>query len=403
MNIKWKSGCDSEAIALISLIKEHPDNASPRWYPNLVDTQIALSAFLDFSSVEGKRTTLRLQIVEVALCKALKEPCVTPKEFLSYVNEAYREIYEKRDTQFHVIATLNVSEPSCLPFEALEYMNCKIEVLGRFLPLNYGERASKYTIYKEYDEPCFLKVVVYAKNSSEALRIAMKFLDYIRGLVNLFNNNSRAIIFTEPVLVNKIQFGYLITCHESSGLQVGAERYINPSSKFASPASIKDPERLKISFDLVHSGIVSLLDHSRLADVIVLFARALDEISAQSAFILAWTALENLVAPNKSNAAELIVGRISSIFDTHLQEKAILEGLRMARNELVHSASAENDYLNCVYAISYYFKTYLVFLARNIDRNYSEIIRLLDCPTDVEELKDVIKLYERALKFRKGS
>jgi hypothetical protein len=401
MSIKWKKDCEASAAALIETLQEVPENTSSRWLPALLDIQIALSEFLNFNSVERHRNTLRLQIVESALSKALQSGGTTSKNFLTLVNDAYREIYETNDTEFHVIASLNIKECRDLPFEKFEHANCIIEVIGNELDEKYSARYPRYTTYKEYSEPCFLKVVVYAKNPSEALRVGINVLDYIRGLINIYNNG-RELMYTEPVLINKVQLGYLITCHNPDGTHAGRENYINPSSKFARSATIKNPAVLRTNFHNVDQGIRSLQGHQDLSNVIVFFTRALDEISPQSAFILAWSSLEFLVAPNESNAAERIVARLSFLFTSHSQERAILQGIRMARNEIVHSTTGLNDYLNATYTISDYFIRFLGFIAMNEDRDYTNIKKLLDAPTDIQELQELVSRYERALKFRQG-
>jgi hypothetical protein len=400
--MKWKKDCVKHAQTLLDMLSLMNTEDSIRWSPTFQDIQIAISAFLDFGSVEKKSMTLRTEIVEKALSDAIKEKNFTPSRFLQLIDGSYNEIYNKKNATFHVIGSINISDATTLPFTEFKFKNCVINVLGSDLDAKYKNRFSKYDSCKEFPTPCYLCVLVEAKNSSIALRSGLDALDYVRTLINIFNNSSRAIIFSEPVLVNRIQLGYTVTCHNPEGAQCSRERFVNPSAKFATSQNLKNPVVLKENFHKVHNGIAEIKNHDDLTNVVISFGRALDEISPQSSFVLAWGALELLVAPQENNQADKIVSRVSFIFSSFKEESAILQGLRLVRNEMVHRIAGDNDYLNSTYAISYYFTKFLIFLALNENKDFDSVKYLLDCPTGITELEQLIQNYKKALSFRGG-
>lgn len=244
------------------------------------------------------------------------------------------------------------------------------------------------------------------------MEIGMYSLDYARGVWNFLINKRtvfRLSSYSSQTAINKIVPGPIHTVHTLDGkLAMEAAWYpwyrIDKVQLFSEQALLSKIEGAaqKIRRRLIHSAYGRDIEHA-----FVRYTRALDTPEHAVAFARLWTTIEYLADTSDQDSLIRRITFFASEEERRLIE-LVLRHLRDVRNGLVHvDASRERSAVReGIEAYLYHLKMFaewlLVFHVKNSQRceTRAAAAKLLDTPTNREELKGRIRLYRKILKQR---
>ncbi|MDD9178036.1 MULTISPECIES: hypothetical protein [Aliivibrio] len=365
--------------------------------------KVALETMIDFPSICNDLD--KELILTKAFWEAAKSTPIEQNNFIDLINKNIKEALEKRDETYFLLTSLSVEE---IGIRSLELNNCVIRFYKSSFPRKFKGRKELIESKKKCKESesiGYTKVVVELKAKSEymAAKKALRALDLLRSMFNLFSNSKSEFLGNEWQPINKIRSGEFHTIHNEIGEIFPDVFWFDPSYSSAMPyycdqisITVKN-----VKFIINHLNKLNKQYKSIIIDGLLRYVRAFDEKDQNVAVMRAWSALESIAAPNESNC-DSVTRRCAFLFHEHEYHKQILEHLREYRNRNVHSGEESNKAKDHGFQIQFYFKELVLFHMRNVGyfNDIFEANKFLDLSTDEVTLTYNKKIVERALKFR---
>ncbi|MDP1978967.1 hypothetical protein [Undibacterium sp.] len=330
---------------------------------------------------------------------------LTPDAFLKALNCALDEKLKGRETEYIALTSMSL-DPEGLP-KKIKILNCDIEFLTNGYPKKFSSRDQ---LIKEHrisveDTPknyCKILVKIKAKSDSVAFHKAMRAIDLLRAILCLMANPTMQLAFKsqnqDPI--NVIRLGCRHTVHLSDGTSSRNGLWYEPNFM---PTRLHKFENAKIVVSNFR-WILRLINKSNfqesLITALLLFVRALDHSSPDTAFLRLWSALETLTSPGVADYDKLI-HRSAFLFKEHAYHRQVLEHLRVYRNANVHAGEeSQNARIHC-FQLQLYFTEIAWFCIRNSTKfsTLDEAGQFLDLSPDPVELQRCLAKIKRAIKF----
>jgi hypothetical protein len=309
----------------------------------------------------------------------------------------------RRKSDFFFLSSLSIcnSRKRNIVFD-----NVEINVYKESFPEIYVEareiQIKNHGFIKEDEKNGYTKVVVHVSDRDvyNASTKAAFYLDLYRGILCLLLNPRFEMFGREWKPINKIRLGKYHTIHDSKGNNPTISIWFEPNYM---RCSLVEVERIK-SVDKIVKRIYSTLEKSNyknvLMDGIVRYVRALDETDQQTSLIKLWSSLENLSCIDKEQY-DVLIKRVSFLFEDKEYHKQILEHLREQRNNSVHSGINTDELKNDCYQLQFYISKIIFFHLRQSGflKNMEEAIMFLDSTNDILILKRKREVISKTIKY----
>lgn len=391
--------------------------------PELILKEIEASRTFDNakgnSSFAGFSLTLNMSVLESLLIfpsdlddidsselirKSLSSaPNLSKDGFLDQINKILRNELRKPSKNYHILTSIS-ADPRMFP-KQFSLLGSIIRFSGLEYPKIYASRKigiAKHSAIKTKDPQAYCKIIIKtkAKTARGAMFRALRSIDAFRGLYCLQINTQFELFGGknwEPI--NKFRLGPIHTLHNSKGRMESEVIWYDPNFFESAVYSKKEKEillnnvkffRRRISFSQLSTDIVESL---------LLCTRALDEKDANTAFLRLWNALEKITSPT-ANYNETI-RRCSFIFSNRAYHEQVIDHLRIYRNRSVHSGTPSDFSKSHCYSLQGYFRhLFWFFVSRTKTANaLQDVWKFLDQPSDVESLRQRIKIAQEAVRF----
>lgn len=368
-------------------------------YSNVLESMVELSPDItsdikrDILSVAINNTAAKRTITKISLEKEIR------KEEGKYLRK------KKKD---YILVT-SISVPSSDRIPNMRINNCLLTFPGRLHKSFVMERYEKEdTVFKWYGGKKPLnhkpvKIHLQARNEREAASVALDQIDLIRGIWNLFLNDSMRMSSGKPMPVNKVLLGPVHTLHLASKKLATDMFWYEPDYRDYVPCTTLSSYKYKVlgSMRFVRERLNKIEYSDNLEEALRRYARALDHLDLTSSFIKMWGLLEYLTCTMK-DSYKVTIRRASFLFQESEFHSQVLNHLKEYRNKTVHSGFNDSGKIEAyLYQLQKYVRQLLIFhLSNQIGVNtMSELVKFLDFPTDGKLLKEKKRLITKAIKF----
>jgi hypothetical protein len=244
-----------------------------------------------------------------------------------------------------------------------------------------------------------------SRSNAEAVKVALDELDYMRAIWNFVNNRGDFGLPGKLRPINRIRLGQVHTLHDRAGNVVDplyGDYWYEPnyvyeesSRSIASSWTIIKTDAQKISRRIERCGYSSDLVRAFLR-----YGRALDNPDFESVFLKLWSLLEFLTSSRDDY--NLLVRRVTFLFEDAALVTQILRHLRERRNDFVHSAVETDRTRTLVFQIKPFVERMMRFhITSGLKfKDREDAMGYLDLPKDPEEIRKKIKRHRMALVFR---
>jgi len=330
--------------------------------------------------------------------KSLHEPTKSGKidaEKLKYALKKYEDEYlNTSEGTFILKASISVS--SGLPFKKL---NLDKASFG-FIP---NEKLSSIPDHQLRNPPFHgtapenyhdITVRINGKTDYEAGNIAIDRLDLIRGFWNLLLNKSYRMSFGSRQPINEITTGPFFTLHNTDGTLSDNGVWHDPN--FTVSSKLRDLTHemgyLKKQTLRFQRYFNSSPFQDIIRDAMLRYVRALDGINYEETIVQLWSILESLTLYGEGDDAGRhadVVRRAASIYQEQQLAAAIIDHIRVRRNEIVHRSRNFQDSEGLVYQsksiVENLIFIYIGMFSKNF-QNKAEIRTFLDLPREKKML-----------------
>jgi hypothetical protein len=287
-----------------------------------------------------------------------------------------------------------------------KYLSKKFDTQERRKLIEFATKSNYSEIPHDYS---FVKVFVTSRTIYDAVNQALEKLDLIRGIWNYIINWSSPYRFTfggKPNPINKIILGPIHTLQFTDGRLATdiwwyEPNYFGPIKPYQS--NPLDFEKIKHSESNIRKKIDKLNYSTDLDKAIIRYTKALDERDMSNAYLKLWGVIEFLTGTTKGTSHEVIAKRVASLYeyrDFHLHALRILKDFR---NSYVHNGEETNEleiYLN---QLKNYVESLIQFHLINKFhfKSITQAAEFFDLPTNKEQIKYKIKLYNFMKQYRR--
>jgi hypothetical protein len=254
----------------------------------------------------------------------------------------------------------------------------------------------------------FVAVATRGRSNEEGFESAIKTLDLLRGIWNLFLNQRSGPRTTNgrPRPVNQILLAPIHTLHLADGRLVNDNFWYDQGYMGAINRAWLPPADLKLLQKFEHYVRERLRvskDREWLQALIVRYCRALDEENFQLALLKLWTTLEVLTGFGSNDTYDVTIKKTANFFKNPEFHSQVLETLRRQRNDLVHRNESPYGLEQVVYRLKQYVESALMITLQNRFgfRSRDELWDFLKLPSDRNTLISKSQLYRKAIKLRR--
>ena len=320
----------------------------------------------------------------------------------------------------YVLATsLSATRPSSLYRKSLDgaffYFS---DALPRSFARDKIELPSNWTRHLEFPSGHMAtRVRVKARSDHEAFKKSIDSLDFLRGIWNYSINrriNDEFTIGGVSPSINKIRLGSAHTLHFPDGrlaspavwYEIADDRLASLDPKIIDWVLTSEEE----SIFRKHYKKLDEKYQAFLKEGLIRYARSLDSLDEESAFLKMWSLLEHLTVIGETENYSEVIKRCLFLCSDIDYNQMILEHLRIRRNQSIHSG--EWSVRNKKY--SFQVKKYVDWLISlhlgswKSGRTPEQTGLLLACPRDPNIIRDQIQsqeekisLFKMALDIRK--
>ncbi len=351
------------------------------------------------------------QIIYKAIFNVAKAYDITPENLRAELNKLENKFLSLPINRYVLVASFSLSQSITMKNVRL---GNNIIFFERFLSKNFSSetrnslikdaaRVLKVELPKNYS---YVRVFNSSRSTTSAINQGLEDLNFIRGILNWVINSSYTIRLTRggrPDPVNKLILGPIHTIHSPDGSLVGDDRYwYDPSYTYPIKPYTPNENELQI---LLRSQVSfrKKINNINWSEIIkkafVRYAVALDSRDLTAAYLKLWGVLECLVNTNKH---EVLVRRVSSIYQEREYHLQALNILREFRNLYVHTNEETDEIETYLYKLKNYVDNmFKLHLTNRLNFNsIDELIEFLDLPVDKDIILHRLKIYKLAKNFR---
>lgn len=263
--------------------------------------------------------------------------------------------------------------------------------------LTNSAKAKRGNFLKSLEHMCFaetpkdyalVSISISARSKSEALNLAVRRLDFVRGAWNLQGNRHILERYThgpnQPV--NGVMLGPIHTLHSTNGSSIHDRYWLDP--RYQAPVKPLDDlaKTLRMS-DFARNLLAKykILPYKDVfSDALIRYVRALDARDHSVSIIELWAVLEKLTGISNAAYGDL-VRRAAFPWKDYKEARQALEYIRERRNMMVHSGVAHSQLETIMYQLKGFVEVLLLFHLKHAGSldSMGEAADLLDMSKDV--------------------
>lgn len=405
MPIRWKTSKRFNPALVIEKIDEvrtvNPEGGVSYSGFELHENLPVLQSMLEFPP--ASKSIDESTLIWAALGKV--RTSLTQANFIEAINRELKDRLATREKQYFLVTAMSLN-PVGLP-KSFCNSGVIVQQLGKrhniFLR-EHRQIISNHTVPVDSTPDNYSWVIaeVKAKSVEAAFSKTMHAIDLQRAIWCLMGNTTMSIglagVTLEPI--NVIRSGGSHTLHNPDGSPASQGLWFEPNFvpartyRFSTPAIVV--KNSKWALRRINNSNFG----DRIAEGLVRYVRALDQVDSDSAFVRLWGALESLVTPEVADY-EALVRRCAFLHQDVKYHRQVLEHLREYRNMHLHGGSeSRHSRIHC-YQLQFYFVHTAWFFIRNAGNfsSISEANEFLDQSTDITVLKRQLELSKKAIRF----
>jgi hypothetical protein len=414
MTIKWKKRKGLQPQVLLHKIESGKTLHSPGDLPlGLGGARVSFSgreyhdsfaALLSMIDLPQNLSHLDLDVIlSDAVSKVASESTLTDEKVMDKINELASMLLRRREKEWKIVTSISISKK--LPFKRLTIESARISLFEGEYPAKYASRLDviKEPLMSEHDNYSKVIISIKAKSARGAANKAFRVIDLARAIISLIVNPEMEFFGNQLQPINKVRLGEVHTLHEKTGVEHEGEFWFEPNFVLAHTYIAVNHDTFKRNFRWYMNRLETCNYSRDLKCALLQYVRALDERDHNTAFISLWGALEQITTlPNERAKHESVVNRCAFIFKESEYHKQVLEHLREARNQSIHSGEQSDKAKTHCYQLQFYFRELIKFYLTGAAEfsDLSEAFQLLDLPPIASDLFKIQKSVNQALRFR---
>jgi hypothetical protein len=352
------------------------------WYKSALETNVEFHHDIPLH--------VKSEIIRKVLSEPTKTGRLTRDFLINRITECEKEYINRPVQKF--LTRMFLSIRSGFPFRSLRLGNAQIDFSpSRYLETVPADRLQPPPFHGSYPEDYqSILVQISAKNKTDAVHEAIEIVDTIRGLWNIFLNPAwRPNWGLRRTPINQITRGPFFTIHAQNGRIVDKGVWHDPA--FIVGAISKDitqhQEKLRketlVFQRRLHRSHFKLI----IQDALSRYARALDHIDYEQSVLELWSIVETLTMTDEHRK---VVERASSIFKDQEEARAIIDHVRLRRNQIVHRSRDFLDAEDLILQIKKVVESFiLIYMSKTWNRlaTKNDVATFLDLPRDRQILR----------------
>lgn len=349
-------------------------------------------------------------IVTSGLVDALRKGELNPTAVLAAISAEEHDFLRKKFEEFVLVTSISLR--NLPPFRTISGIGSKI-ILSKRLPKKYKRPEAERRLQSCVPGPLphdYITVLAQTRGRSEdeAAANALDSLSLLIGIWNfLITSSSMTVSLRGQTSVGQlaaVRLGPLHTLHHPDGALATDTFWFDSDYTLPTPVLRETLDFKKIRN--VEKWIMRQVSRAKhgvwLCHAFRKYAAAVQEPKLENGFLRFWSLLEYLTKTEKEERSDIMISRVAATYDDSRFVKQELHYLRNVRNDFVHRSESSDYPQYHAYQLKKYVDDFIKFLLPNINgkRKLSEIISVLDLPTDLNELRRKRELYGLAIKFR---
>lgn len=350
------------------------------------------------------------RLIRRAISNAATNGAVTEETLTKALHQVEVDYLKQPPTNYILITSINLSK-ELVPTR--RNIGSTTIVFSRKLPKQFNRAAiqedvDRFIQKEKFNRLINVRVSVQARTSNDAINRALDSLDFVRGIWNFaINNQTRmrhTIGFQKHTPFNNIIIGPFHTLHSATGTPMEDTYWyeMNFPRDFKLYDLSKHWNNISEWEVFIRRKLQKISYANELRDIFIRYTRSLDNSSYDIAFTKLWAVLEGLT--NAPGQYQVLIRRclFLEIDEDKSYTQLILEHLRDLRNGLIHDDRSRNKMLTHVYQLKSFIEALINFhLFQGAHfKTFTEACEFLDLPTDVNTLKDRLRIYNLASEFR---
>lgn len=336
----------------------------------------------------------KTKFIESSLFTAGREDIINLSKFLQILEGLEKE-YMNKETKDYVLASRislpqNQTYPSFFVGRNLIKINPKKEIVQN---LDYLTSFQKFEI-KKFDQYSQIYIRVKARSSSEAFEKGLLYLDYFRGIWNLFRNRKKVSRLSTNQFkpINTILLSPIITLHSSKNKSQLSFYYSSLLQDHPLAEKFEcDLEAFHSYFNEVNSKAHSQPYSAFLIESIAKYSRSIDTINWEVSFLKLWSLFEKLT--NTRGNYDTAISRASFLYTDKSFVSCMLECLRVYRNDHIHDTKTSEHIEPIMYIIKNVVEKFLTDLIYNKKfKSLTEIYSFLDSPREIQKVEEKMRM-----------
>lgn len=405
MLITWKNGNQFKPEILlkrIALIRTVSPEGSVSFSGfELEDCLPAIKSMLKFPSGAADLDTSNL--VWRGLARIKNE--LTKDNFIQAINSELTEKLSTNEQIYFLLTSISIDHRDIQ--KKLKVLNAELTFQAKSYPVRFKSRndllqSHNIPVASEPNTYCRVVVKVKAKSIDAAVNCALRALDLQRSIWCMMGNPQMQLLSfgSSSKPINVIRLGSRHTLHLENGAPAKNDIWYEPGFIETQIFRIKKPDIAKHNVQVAHRGLSNSKYSDELISSLFRYARALDELEANTAYLRLWGALESLVVPGKADHEKLIK-RCAFLFQDIDFHRQLLVHLREYRNLSVHAGEESERARTHCFQLQLYFVNLIWFHLKNAKffKSLDEANNFLDLPSSKSDLERRLKMTKKALKF----
>jgi hypothetical protein len=354
------------------------------------------------------------RIVAQAAFRAGKNGVITGPSLLQALRDGEEEYFKKPARDFVFVSTLSIDRSFART--TIHTLKAKLTI-GSPLPKRFMAARTVALNEARHSLPTvpptnYIHAIVNvnARGPAEAVDIAMRELDMVRGIWNLHRNQGHGIRMSFGATrkpVNKVLLGPIHTLHnpDGSAADVGTWWYEPNYVSQVEPIKMADDRERLMHFTRRTRGAMRVVKYRRvIEDAIIRYSRALDQHDWDTGFMRLWAVIELLTGSTDiHDGSRALIRRAAFLWREHEHATHELRVLKEYRNGYVHASSSNSHVEVYLFVLKKYVEALIHYYLHSATRfnKMEHVLAVLDLPPEAEDLTLRAKLLLRARRLRR--
>ena len=369
-------------------------------YENVAVLQSMVETNDEIPDIEKSR------IVNRAISAVARTKSITPQLLLGEISKLESEYLKKPPSGYVLLTSISMKR---------QVNNIRRRILDSTIIISSkapsrfyrSEKMIKKTLLiTDQDLPdlySIVRVSLNARSEMEAGIKALDSLDLLRGMWNFSINQKQGMrISSINNSVNRLVLGPIHSLHLPNGKPADdVFWYETILLRSFYPTANVDLGEITKNEHWIRNKLNNHSYRSEIESAFIRYCRALDNSDLNTSYTKLWGLLETLVSSHRSST---ITRRVSFRYRDNIFAKQLVTHLAGFRNRTIHAGATSAQIETLLYQLKRVTENLLIYHMHNRNgfRTMNEAARFLHLPQEKETLKDKIRLYEKALKFRFG-